>query len=802
MDQFENKLRFSLNVSKDDEGKKVLTGMPHSPSWSKLEESRIIEKHKNRAIITGSKNNITVIDFDKERGMEFYQKFEHLIKDTFIETSFRGYKHAYFEYDEDLKTTTNVNKETNIDILNDGKFCILGIENNGNPIIKIPQELKDFLLPRKKEIIKDNLITIDKIQLVLNNLSKDRADNYDDWLKIGAIIKYHFDSEDGFNLYNEYSKISIKYEHQAVIDKWESFDVLTSTVGSLFHMLSEDVDDILYRKIRRGFNSSPRVKKDKVCELKASEIKTEYIKSEPYGVAKLISEEFKDHDVADYFINKYNNYLYLDNQLYTYNGIYWLKSNKDDEITKLLSNEYFIIVDFIEKAIEKQKKEAKDNDKEVDETIMKFLTKGIKMVKFLRITSKLKGIVEAIRCKITILDDVFDKGIYLICFNNGTYDLQNDIFRENRLGDYITKCNDYDFRVIDENDESMILLNNFLNKVLPKKLTLNLLLLILSTTLIGKTLDKFVICTGAGGNAKDTLLTYLMPAVICDNYYKGNINTITTKCKSDLNVGLANCHKRNMVLFNEPAIDVKIITSQVKDITGGKSINARGLYQSNTNTKITATMLLCSNELPLLDTVDDAMERRLIVIGFNTLFKEQDYLDEHDIKEGLDADGRYYYLANKYFQSDEFIELVKLPMMNLLIQNFKIYKDNNYSLGVISQEIKDNNKKYMVSSDTFISWFNSEYEITNEIDLNTNYICKLKLKDLYQDYQESYLYENLTKQDKRTNNYKWFCEHISKNIYLRKYYKENIIDNVKQTRYRNVLINYKKIEKNEFDENE
>lgn len=797
MENFENKLRFSLNVSKNNEGNKVLTGMPNSPSWSKLEESKIDEKHKNHAIITGSKNNITVIDFDKERGMEYYKKFEDLIKDTFIETSYRGYKHAYFEYDEDLKTTTNVHKETNIDILNNGKFCIMGNENNGKPIIKIPQELKDFLLPKKKEIIKDDLITIDKMKLILDNLSKNRADNYDDWLKIGAIIKYHFDSEDGFNLYNEYSKISNKYEHQAVIDKWESFDVLTSTIGSLFHMLNEDVDDNLYRKIRRNFNSSPRVKKSKVCELKASEIKDEYIESESDGIAKLISEEFKDHDVADYFINKYNNYLYLDNQLYTYNDIYWLKSNKDDEITKLLSNEYFVIVDLIKKAIEKQKKVAKENDTEPDSTIMEFLTKGLKLVKFLRITSKLKGIIEAIRCKITITNDIFDKGIYLICFNNGTYDLQNDIFRENRLSDYITKCNDYDFRVIDENNESMILLNDFLKKVLPKKPTLNLLLLILSTTLIGKTLDKFVICTGAGGNAKDTLLTYLMPAVICDNYYKGNINTITTKCKSDLNVGLANCHKRNMVLFNEPADDVKIITSQVKDITGGKSINARGLYQSNTDTKITATMFLCSNELPLLDTVDDAMERRLIVIGFNTLFKEQDWLNEHDIKEGLDDNGMYYYLANKYFQSDEFIELVKLPMMNLLIQNFKIYKDNNFSLGVIPQEIKDNNKKYMVSSDNFIGWFNSEYEITNEIDKNTNNICNLKLKDLYQDYKLSYLYENLTKQDKRTNNYKWFCEHISKNIYLRKYYKEILYQN--KTTYRNVLINYKKTEKNEND---
>lgn len=495
----------------------------------------------------------------------------------------------------------------------------------------------------------------------------------------------------------------------------------------------------------------------------------------------VIKTDFLDHDVADYFINKYKNYIYYDNNLYFYNGSYWEQSIESYEIKNTLANEYFYINDRINKSINIHKENT---------NVANVLSKAIKNSKKLRTESNIKAITSAIKSKISINKDIFDTNPFLVCFLNGTYDLKENIFRENRLEDYISKCNDYDFKIINTNDENMILLNNFLKQVMPKEDELDFLLLVLSTTLYGNTLDKFIIATGAGGNGKDTLFTNLMPSVICDNYYKGNVNSITKKSNCGPNQELASCHKRNMILFNEPDTGEKVITSTVKDMSGGKAINARGVYCSNTNTKLTCSIFMLSNELPLLDKVDKAMERRLVVFNFNTLFSMQEDLTKYKIKEGKNDDGHYYYLANPYFQNMEFIEKVKLPMMNLLIQSFQKFQNNKYVLTEAPQSIKENNKKYLSSSDNFISWFNYDYKFVND---STKTIT---LKDLYADYKCSYLYENLTKQDKRKNNYNWFSELIKNNIYLRHYYKEH--NNTKTLRRH--LFSYKKIERNKDDE--
>jgi phage/plasmid-associated DNA primase len=214
-------------------------------------------------------------------------------------------------------------------------------------------------------------------------------------------------------------------------------------------------------------------------------------------------------------------------------------------------------------------------------------------------------------------------------------------------------------------------------------------------------------------------------------------------------------------------------------MTGGKCINARGLYETNTNTVLTGTIFMCSNELPKLDVVDDAIYRRLIVFNFKTLFKEEADLKKYNLKEGINEDGNAYYIADSYFKSTEFIQTIKLPMMNLLIQHFKKFKIDGYNIKNIPQSILANNKKYMDTSDNFISWFNSIYEKTD----NKEEI--IKLKDVYKNYQFSYLYENLTKQAKRNNNYNWFIESINNNIELRYYYK------LKTSKFRNILTNYK-----------
>jgi len=92
--------------------------------------------------------------------MEYFYKYEDLMG-TYIEYSTRGFRHAYFEYDEELSSKIKVNN-LDIDILSDGKCCITNKNNNGKLIIKIPNELKEFLLSDSSEILTDKELCIDK----------------------------------------------------------------------------------------------------------------------------------------------------------------------------------------------------------------------------------------------------------------------------------------------------------------------------------------------------------------------------------------------------------------------------------------------------------------------------------------------------------------------------------------------------------------------------------------------------------------------------------------------------------------
>lgn len=283
MDQFNNKIKFSLNINVKD-GKKEYKGIPKK--WNELENSVIKKSHKFLAILTGQKNGITIIDFDKKKGMEYFNKYEDLIKNTFIETSYSGYKHAYFEYDEDLNSVINLN-DTSIDILNNGKCCNMGTVNNGNQITKIPQEFKDFLLKKNtplideietlaededffnpefdevpNEILEFNEVnndihsetsvdtlteytntSIEDINYILSNLKIKRCDNRKDWLDIGLILFNELDNE-GLVLFDNFSKNWSKYRgFDDIKETWKTFKKDSSKkiqLGSLYQMLKDD----------------------------------------------------------------------------------------------------------------------------------------------------------------------------------------------------------------------------------------------------------------------------------------------------------------------------------------------------------------------------------------------------------------------------------------------------------------------------------------------------------------------------------------------------------------------------------
>jgi len=124
-----------------------------------------IVKGYNLGIYTGKTNNITVIDIDyykMDENNKFLKDFglDYILnQNTFTVKTQKGGYHLYFEYDEEIKTTTN--KDIEIDIRNDGAFVVSfkSIINdkkyeiiNNKPVNKINSEFKNWLLTNLYEV--------------------------------------------------------------------------------------------------------------------------------------------------------------------------------------------------------------------------------------------------------------------------------------------------------------------------------------------------------------------------------------------------------------------------------------------------------------------------------------------------------------------------------------------------------------------------------------------------------------------------------------------------------------------------
>lgn len=190
--------------------------------WTQPKNQNKTVNSQNYGILTGKVNKISVFDLDSPKWKDphiftkdypnFITKFNTLT----VKTRSGGY-HLFFNYDEELKTTTNQN--LNIDVRNNGAYVVgPGSIIDGNqyvviqdaPIQDIPKEFKDWLLYNiynRKKIEKTRTrakkflqtteyiqlyhydISDDDTKLIISKLDKKYITNYDDWIKLTTFLK-------------------------------------------------------------------------------------------------------------------------------------------------------------------------------------------------------------------------------------------------------------------------------------------------------------------------------------------------------------------------------------------------------------------------------------------------------------------------------------------------------------------------------------------------------------------------------------------------------------------------------------
>ena len=119
--------------------KKVIT-MPKG--WKDLKQSIPIDNHKNHGILTGVKNNLTVIDLGDYDIKLFDNRLTYKTMD--VGTPFHG-RHVYFLYEEKLKSIYNI--VPGVSIINDNRCVFFGEDYkvfNPKEITKMPTQLFDL----------------------------------------------------------------------------------------------------------------------------------------------------------------------------------------------------------------------------------------------------------------------------------------------------------------------------------------------------------------------------------------------------------------------------------------------------------------------------------------------------------------------------------------------------------------------------------------------------------------------------------------------------------------------------------
>lgn len=545
-----------------------------------------------------------------------------------------------------------------------------------------------------------------------NCYKPERFDEYDTWLSVGMAIKNTFvDDSIAMELFNYFSAKGKKYEgvektnhiYTAFVKKKKTDGY---TIATIYYFAIED-------------------NKAKFIEIMGENT----LELEPTDICRFL------YAIASYkFIYKKENGKYI---LYCYNGKYW--ENDDVLLKKCLSTELYMFLKGILVDVYWSSPQFKQLKSKIDK---------------LKSMSLKKEIIETYK-EYGVNDDIkIDSKWWLLGFNNVVYDLKTDRLREYQYDDYICTTTGYDW--IEPTQDEIDTMNYIIKTVMPIDEEREFYLKLLSTSLDGRALEKFILFNGRGGNGKGMINDMLLLAL--GNYAMiGNNGLLFETSKSGTNPEKAKLHKKRLVIFREPSEHNKFENGVIKELTGGGMISARDLYENKDKTtkELNLTLIVECNKRPLFkDEPGDAEVRRLLDINFRSSFVTNEEIINED---------KYIFKANPDYKTIEFQNKYKYALIKILMETYKEYKKEGYILKP-PESINNRTNAYLQMSCNLLEWFKDNYiKCEGEI---------LKIQDVYNNFKSSEFYLEGPKRFKQKYKKKYFVEYFENNIFTRSYYYE------------------------------
>lgn len=467
---------------------------------------------------------------------------------------------------------------------------------------------------------------IEQIEKLVDLLSPDRADRYDDWIRLGWCLR---------NIDNR------------LVDKWERFSSTSrkyraGECGRVWIRMREGALGIgslhLWAKSDNPAGYAELIKTDLKNLLYQSTSGTEY------DVAKVVHQIYQH----DYVCGSYKHRCW-----YEFKNHRWVLTDTGVSLRLKLSHEVWMkykeeSVEYTHRAMSTQN--AQDQQK-AEETAKKLMEISYK----LRKSSFKENVMK--ECSELFYSDKFeeklDSNTHLIGFLNGVYDLEKHEFRDGRPDDFISFCTWTNYHPYDPNNKVSQDVEEYLAQVLTNKSVRDYVLKLFSTFISGQIKEqKFYIWTGSGSNSKSKLVE-LYEKSMGDYCCKFPITLLTQKrtASNAANSELARAKGKRFACLQEPSEDERINIGLMKELSGGDKIMARAMYKEPIEFYPQFKMLLLCNHLPHVPSDDGGTWRRIRVVEFTSKFVESpnpedpnEFPIDYSLSEKMD--GWYEYFSS------------------------------------------------------------------------------------------------------------------------------------------------------------
>lgn len=522
---------------------------------------------------------------------------------------------------------------------------------------------------------------IEVTKMLVNLLSKERADARDSWIELGICL-FNIDRS-LLHVWDDFSKKSRKYVVGETARIWKSFTHYKGqrlTLASLHHWAKID-NPKEYVNIRKH---------------EIQDILHRSLECTHYDVASLMYAKYKFQYVCSDL--KYNSW-------YEFKNNRWNEMQKACELRKRLSTD--IAMDYYRLSANFKQKSIQSPD---DQDLINKSKQCEKLLKHVK-DRKFKD------CVVKDCEDLFDNpaferrldsNVTLLGFSNGVYDLDNMIFRDGKPEDYISFSTHAGYQYFDPDDSCAIEMNTFLKQVLPHDDVRKYVLKLVASFLSGRTGEqKFHIWTGSGSNGKSKLLD-LIELAFGDYAQKLPVTVLTQKRggSSAATPEIAKCKGKRFVSFQEPEKEDKIHVGYMKELTGGDTIMAREMYKAPVEFKPQFKMILACNDLPTIPSNDGGTWRRLRVVDFPSKFVDE-------------LDGSHEFEFKKDVYLFEKIKTWKQCFLSLLIEMYRKYKEEGLQEPNCVMKFTH---EYQRKSDIYMDFIEENITVTtNPMDrVNTN----------------------------------------------------------------------------------